>query len=208
MIATIPCNKELQVGANSNKIRKADYEVVEISHAEGMALIRQHHYAQGGSRTCVYMHGLRRKADGAIVGACMWLPPTRVAAESVDRENWQRVLSLTRLVVLPDVPGNGASFLMAGSIRRIRREGKWKSLVTYADTFMGHSGAIYRATNWLYVGETRPTPRWEDADGRQVAPKSTVNRTKAEMEALGYRKVGSFKKHKFVMYLDGGRSTW
>lgn len=182
------------------KLSKRDYEVRSISHAEGIAFIQQHHYAKGGSRTSVYMHGLFRKADDVLMGVCMWLPPTRVCAESVNRENWTRVLSLTRLAVHPEVPGNGASFLMAASMKMIRKEGKWASLVTYADTFMGHTGAIYKATNWTYVGLSSPTPRWESADGRQVAIKATRTRKKAEMEALGHKFIGRFRKHKFVYH--------
>jgi hypothetical protein len=83
----------------------------------------------------------------------------------------------------------------------IRADGRFTSLVTYADEYMGHTGAIYRASNWDYVGRTGPYPRWETADGRQVATKATVNRTKAKMEALGHRRVGSYYKHKFVKHL-------
>jgi len=137
------------------------------------------------------------------MGVAVWLPPTRVAAESVNRENWRRVLSLTRLAVHPDVATNGASFLMGRSIRIIRQAGEWLSLVTYADHFMGHSGAIYQATNWQFVGDMKGSPRWEDAEGRQVARKSTVSRNDQEMRDLGYRNVGTFGKRKFVMHLPG-----
>ena len=140
-----------------------------------------------------------------VRGVAWWLPPTRVAAESV-HEEWQRVIALTRLVVDPRVPRNGASFLMAASIRKLRSEGRWRALVTYADESQGHTGAIYRATGWDYVGRTGPYPRWISEDGKQVAPKATTNRTKAEMEALGHRKIGSFHKHKFVIILPERRT--
>jgi len=117
----------------------------------------------------------------------------------VDRENWKKVLSLTRLVIEPDVPQNACSFLLAHSVRLIRKEGRFGALVTYADESQGHTGTIYRAAGWEYVGRTGPYPRWVDAEGRQRAPKATKNRTKAEMEALGYVKTGSFFKHKFVL---------
>lgn len=135
----------------------------------------------------------------------MWMPPTRVAAESVNREAWTRVLALTRLAIHPDVATNGASLLLGGSIRKIRDGEKWVSLVTYADEFMQHSGAIYRATNWTYVGRMSANPRWEDAEGRQVSRLSTKSRTNAQMIALGYRMVGSFAKHKFIMHLKPKR---
>lgn len=182
-------------------VKACDYEVRPISLAEGRAFIIQHHYSKGCSNTAVYVHGLFRKNDDALLGVAQWLPPTKVAAESVNKENWQRVLSLTRLAVHPDVPKNGATFLMGRSMRLIEQDQKWVSLVTYADEFMGHTGAIYRAANWQYVGLMKPNPRWEDENGRQVARKATKSRTNAEMEALGYRLVGAYRKHKFVKHL-------
>lgn len=179
-------------------IRSSDYEVRDIPVRQARAFVSEHHYSGGMSNTGTHLHGLFKKGSDELLGAACWLPPTRVAAETVDKENWRRVLSLSRLSVRPDVPKNGASFLMAASRRIIEREQKWIALVTYADTFMGHTGAIYRADNWQYVGLTKPQPRWEDSEGRQVAKKATKTRTKAEMEALGYKMVGSFTKHKFV----------
>lgn len=190
---------------NDNVFRTADYEIRDIPLRDAREFIAQHHYSQGCSNTRVYSHGLFRKDSLDLLGVAMWLPPTKVAAESVNREDWRRVLSLTRLAIHPIVPKNGATFLMAGSIRIIRNERRFSSLVTYADAFMNHSGAIYRASNWEYIGFMKGDPRWEDSEGRQVARKATKSRTKAEMESLGYRMVGVFGKHKFVMHLADRR---
>ena len=185
-------------------LRAADYSVRDADPPEARAFIREYHYSKGCSNTHVHMHGLFQGDN--LLGVAQWLPPTRVAAESVNRENWTRVLSLSRLAVHPSVPTNGASFLLGRSERIIVREGKWVSLVTYADDFMGHTGAIYRATNWEYVGRMKGSPRWEDPDGKQIARKSTKSRTNAEMIALGYRIVGVFDKHKFVKHLRQRRA--
>lgn len=168
-------------------------------------MVIEHHYSRGGSNTFVYVDGLYRRSDNRLSGVAWWLPPTRVACESVNREHWKRVLSLTRLVILPDVPSNAASFLLSKSTRSIQRDGRFVSLVTYADESQGHTGTIYRAANWQYVGRTGPYPRWLDQTGKQVAAKATTNRTKAMMEAMGHVKQGSFYKHKYVLHLVGGK---
>jgi hypothetical protein len=103
--------------------------------------------------------------------------------------------------VHPDVPKNGASFLVGRSIRLIRQGRRWTHLVTFADESQGHAGGIYRATNWTYVGRTKPEARFVDGSGKQVARKATTSRTRAQMEAIGCRMVGRFSKHKFVMAL-------
>lgn len=183
------------------KFRAEDYEVKPIPHFMAADFVKRYHYSRGCSNTQVYGHGLYLKNGINLLGVAMWLPPTRVAAESVNKDHWQKVLSLTRLAVHPMVPTNGASFLMGASMKLIRKDGRFVSLVTYADESQGHTGAIYRATNWHYAGRTGPYPRWLDKDGKQVAQKATKNRVKAVMEALGHVKVGSFYKHKFVMHL-------
>lgn len=186
----------------SDQLRRADWFVANASIDTARAMVQRHHYARGATNTATFLHGLYRAADKALCGVAWWLPPTRVACESVNREHWRLVLSLTRLVLLPEVPTNGASFLMARSIDLIRKDGRFRSLVTYADESQGHTGAIYRATNWDYAGRTGAEPRWLDSDGRQVSRKAgAVSRTAAEMQALGYTREGKSHKHKFVMHL-------
>ena len=185
------------------KLIKSDWIVRDIPAKEAREFVIQHHYSKGCSNTRVYSHGLFLKDSNDLYGVALWLPPTKVAAQSVNKENWQRVLSLTRLACRPDAPKNAASFLMASSIKIIKADGRFASLVTYADVRMGHTGAIYRATNWTYLGEMKGSPAWIDPKtGRQVARKSTVSRSNGEMKELGYECVGTFGKHKFVMHLN------
>lgn len=188
---------------SDSRLRAKEWEVREAPLSEARRLIEMFHYAHGSSKTAVYVHGLYRRRENTLYGVAQWLPPTRVACESVNREQWRKVLSLSRLVVRPDVPKNAASFLIGGSIKLIRADRRFVSLVTYADEAQGHTGAIYVATNWRYVGRTGPYSRWEDPlTGRQVAAQATKTRTVKEMKALGYEKTGRFYKHKFVFHLD------
>lgn len=179
--------------------RRTDYQVRDVPLHEAAWFISAHHYARGCSNTAVYAHGLYR-AD-RLVGVALWLPPTKVCAMTV-HQDWRRVLSLSRLAVAPTEPQNAESLLIGGSVRIIRKAGKWTALVTFADQSQGHIGTIYKATNWTHKGLTKPEPRWETPDGRQVSRKcANKSRTRAQMEALGYRMTGKFQKHKFVMVL-------
>ncbi len=177
-------------------LRKEEYEVRTVPLADARALIIEHHYARGAANTAVFRHGLFH-CDRGIVGAALWMPPTKIAAQSV-HSHWQGVLCLSRLVVVPDEPTNAASYLLGRSMRIVRQDGRWHDLVTYADERQGHTGVIYRATNWRYVGSRQGDPIYLDADGKQVARKATRSRTHAQMVALGYRSVGRSVKHKFT----------
>lgn len=190
------------IDVDMKRFRRGDWLVAPAPLKAAQQLVRDYHYSKGGSNTAVYVHGLYEVSTMTLYGVAWWLPPTRVACESVNKEHWTKVLALTRLVVKPEVPTNACSFLIAQSVKAIRADGRFVSLVTYADESQGHTGAIYKAANWSYVGRTGPYPRWLTAEGRQVANKATTNRTKAQMEALGHVKVGSYHKHKFVLHLD------
>jgi hypothetical protein len=171
-----------------------------VSISTARRIVEKYHYAAGGSNTAVYLHGLFRKDeyfDEQCLGVAWWLPPTRSAAEATYPDNWQGVLALSRLAILPDVPANACSFLISRSRRLIDRT-SWPCLVTYADEWRGHTGAIYLADNWQYVGLTKPQPTYQ-INGRLTSRKAgPKTRTHKEMLELGAEYLGRFAKHKFI----------
>lgn len=188
------------------RLRRHEWEIQPVSRTVAADLVSRFHYAGSGPNTGVHFHGLFRVDEDKCMGAAWWLPPTRVAAEATcpAGHDWRRTLSLSRLVLDPEVPANGASFLLGGSTKAIRREGKWTCLVTYADTWRGHTGAIYRADNWEYLGLTSAEAVWVDDAGRMVARKRGPRTlTKAEMLERGYICLGRFPKHKYRKVVTG-----
>lgn len=189
-------------------VRAADFEVQSVpTHGEVIRFLRCHHYAKGGPNTSTYRHGMYRSDPamrpfvGELVGVTLWIPPTRKAAESVAGDGWQGVLCLSRLAVAPEVGTNGASFLLGRSMRLIDRE-RWPWLLTYADANLGHTGAIYRATNWTDLGDTDAGDTWLTPDGQQVGRKRGGRTFLAsEMVAAGLTLSAKAKKRKFVHHV-------
>ena len=92
------------------------------------------------------------------------------------------------------------------AIREIKRDGRWRTLLTYADESQGHTGLVYRAAGWQYLGRTKPAARWVHfLTGRQMSKKSTRTRTDAEMPATGAIYTGAYCKHKYVLRLRSAR---
>lgn len=184
----------------NKRLRASDWEVRPVEIDTARRIVKAFHYARGASNTATYLHGLFRKGDffeGQCLGCAWWIPPTRSAAEATFPDNWQGVLALSRLAIAPEVPANACTFLLAASRRQIDRQ-KWPALVTYADEWRGHTGAIYRADNWDYAGRTKPE-RLYVKDGRMISRKAgPKTRTHAEMIALGAECIGNFAKHKFI----------
>jgi hypothetical protein len=185
----------------SETLKKADWTVRPVALAIGQSLVRQFHYAKGGSNTATYMHGLFPAAhffDESCVGVAWWIPPTKSAGSATFPENPQGVLALTRLVIHPSVPKNACTFLLSRSVKLIDRK-RWPCLVTYADDWRGHTGAIYRASNWTYVGKTKLEATFT-INGVMTARKAGgKTRTRSEMLALGARFEGNHAKHKFIL---------
>lgn len=178
------------------RLNKKEWYVKDIPLSLAQELVKEHHYSGGGANTATYRHGLFKNDSEECFGVAWWIPPTKSAAHASYPKDWKAVLALSRLVVCPGVPKNAASFLLAKSMKLIDRV-RWPCLVTYADEWQGHTGGIYKATNWEYMGLTSPEAVWT-LGGRMVARKAgPKTRTKSEMEALGAVCLGRFPKHKF-----------
>lgn len=178
-------------------LQKAEWRVELVEMAIGRSLVESFHYAKGASNTATYLHGLFDSA-GDCKGVAWWIPPTKSAAIATYPANWQGVLALSRLVIAPGVPKNACSFLLSKSVRQIPAA-RWPCLVTYADTWRGHVGTIYRACGWRYVGLINPESTYT-RNGIMIARKAGPRtRTHAEMIALGAKFEGRHAKHKFIL---------
>jgi len=188
----------------TDRLRKENWLVRDVPLCIAQEMVKYYHYTRGGSNTGTYVHGLfERDAfwHEECKGIAWWIPPTKSAALATYPDNWNGVLMLHRLVILPDVPKNACSFLLSRSMRLIDRA-IWPCLVTYADEGQGHVGTIYKATNWDYMGMTAPEPVYV-LNGRQISRKAgPTTRTRAEMFELGAEVAGTSSKHKFVHIQD------
>lgn len=184
-------------------IDKSKYIVKNISLEKARYLVEKNHYAKSATNTGVYTHGLFHIDDQINpIGVAWWLPPTKNAAIATFPEgDWRSVLSLTRLAIIDTAPRNSASFLLSKSMKLIDVE-KWKCLVTYADTWRNHTGAIYKACNWEYMGMTKPSPVFINEKGLMMGRKrGSKNLTINDLSELGFKKIGDYAKHKFRFIL-------
>ena len=172
-----------------------------VDHADAASFVARVHYSRSAANTSTYRHGLYRSGNDALrdlFGVALWQPPTRTAAESVAGADWRGVLCLSRLALDPAVPTNGASFLLGRSMKLIDRD-RWPVLLTYADTSHGHTGAIYKATNWTCLGPSPAGDVWIGPNGEQRGRKRGGRTlTAAEMTAAGFTRLPSLPKIKFV----------
>lgn len=181
------------------QLRKKDWNVGGVDKEVAEQLVIDNHYARGASNTATYLHGLYPVGwlwYRQCVGVAWWLPPTKSCAQSWAGDAWEGVLCLSRFVIEPEVPSNAASFLLSKSLKMIDRT-RWPVLITYADSWRGHTGMIYRAVGAEHCGETKPEAVYT-INGRMTARKAgPKTRTHAEMLALGAMFEGRHSKSRF-----------
>lgn len=183
-----------------SKFRKSDWLCCSIPHRIASSFIRKHHYSKGSSNTSCLAVGLFRKGEIILYGAALWMmPPPAVPKRYGLKQN--EIFSLSRLAISPEVPTNGASFLIGFCIRYIRENKKSiKMLITFADQYQSHTGQIYKATNWSPDGETGARYMWIDSDGKMISSYSTKSISSADMDKK-YQRLGPFKKYRFIYKL-------
>jgi hypothetical protein len=180
-------------------LAKRQWKVKPIGMSATARLIITNHYSGSVGKNFVAIHGLFHVADDYCVlpyGVCWWQPLASPSAARFFSRDWKNVLCLSRLVCTPDAPKNAASFMLSHSIKMLPE--RYHTLATYADTWQGHTGAIYKATNWDYSGITDDKPIWVNEDGNVISIKNGDNtRTVDEMKSLGYLMIGRHAKHRY-----------
>ena len=176
-------------------VRRGDLTFAPCASGEARALVAAHHYAKSSSHMGFAFCARR---EGQLGGAALFLPPLPPAAKKHAKSDPRRVTTLHRLVVVPGEPQNVAGMLIGRALRHLRQDGRYDTVVTFADLSRGHTGTVYKATNATSCGLTKPEPFWLDPKtGKRVSRKSTRSRTVAEMRALGLERHVSPGKHCF-----------
>ena len=114
---------------------------------EANAVLAEHHYL-GPIRNPSLVTGLWHA--GTLMAVQAWGNPTsrRLPSDGT----W---LELKRWCIVPHAPANTGSRQHGQTVRVIRREvPDATTLVSYSDPSVGHTGALYRACNWVW------SPTW------------------------------------------------
>lgn len=144
-------------------IRTSEYDVIELCPTEAKAFVEKHHYSGSCSPTMA-PYGLLRRGD--LVGCAVFgpLPSENAHLAVFPTLSTTEGLTLGRLVLTDDVPGNGESYFVARCFELLRVKGVIQ-IESCADPFprttrdgrrihRGHVGTVYQALGGRYVGRT------------------------------------------------------
>jgi hypothetical protein len=114
---------------------------------------------------CLFRNG--RFGLPEMIGVCIYTRPAGPSAgQSYYPEAPDKVLELRRLCLVDDTPKNAESFFVGKTLKWLRKNTDWEFVLSYADAEQGHTGVIYRASNFNYLGQTKPGKSLE-VDGKK-----------------------------------------
>jgi hypothetical protein len=91
-----------------------------------------------------------------MIGVCIYTRPAGPSAgQAYHPQAPDRVLELRRLCLIDDTPKNAESYFVGRTLRWLRKNTDWEFVLSYADEEQGHTGVIYRASNFKYLGKTK-----------------------------------------------------
>lgn len=96
------------------------------------------------------------------------------------------VTELRRLCCVDNTPKNTESFFIGFALRWLKKNTKIKKVISYADAEYGHSGIIYKASNFEYLGK-RSGAKVIIFNGKQYHDKSIRTYYKGELKPFAKR---------------------
>lgn len=171
-----------------------------------MELLAGFHYAgYGRPPSALYL----AKLGQDVVGVVKFAPPVRKEVATSLGEEYGDVAELDRFCIRPEFQKkNLASRILSMAVKALARDTNYRVAVSFADPAAGHSGTIYRAANWTYVGTSAESYVYDDGSGGTMHKKTVYNAAVArgvtEKEFAASARLTRVKtpgKHKFMYKL-------
>ena len=136
-----------------------DFTVEYINRKAVTSFIEQHHYSHNVNGIQSYHHfGLYTEGNFGLprmIGAMLYAMPSMPhTAAKYNPINPTKCMELRRFVCIDDTPKNTESYFIGQTFKLLKRDKDMEVIVSFADQHHGHTGVIYKATNFDYLGET------------------------------------------------------
>jgi hypothetical protein len=200
-----PSSAEMAARSRPRRSTLKRLVVAEVPLGTVRTLIERNHY----SRSCpavasrAFAIFLGKQLHGAAVFSNGSAHAGRLVVAGVP----QHVVTLSRLWLSDRLPKNAESRVLGIILRMLRREGRHKVLLTFADPAVGHDGTIYRAAGFTYLGTTAPESyiliAGKECHPRSVASAHGSNDTgHLRRTGIDARRRWIPPKHRYVVLLD------
>ena len=162
-------------------MKVSEFTIEPVVKKAVTGFIEKHHYSHyaGGiqHKQCFALYspdgmfGLPRMIGAAIYGQ----PAMPDTAKKYHPDEPLRCWEMRRLCCIDDTPTNTESFFIGKTLQWIRQNTDVQVIISYSDLNQGHEGTIYKATNFVHLGETSPS-KVLMVDGKEYHPRSMNNK--------------------------------
>ena len=159
-----------------NLMKVTDFVVESVQRNAIVNFIEKHHYSHNINGVQSYYHfGLFRDGKFGLpemIGAMLYAMPSMPStAKKYNPINPTKCFELRRLVCIDDTPTNTESYFIGQTFKWLKQNTDIEVIVSFADEEYGHSGIIYKATNFEYCGTTSPSKKLI-VDGKEYHSRS------------------------------------
>lgn len=151
------------------------------------------HYARSGRSSKLKFGAF---LDRELIAVVKFSSTTRDGTPRTLGLSSSQVLELDRLCIHPNYhKKNFASWLISRSSNFVFQNPEVRALVSFADPQSGHSGSVYKASNWDYFGKTSPSYEYISTDGSILHKKTAYERARsAHMKESEYASLHGLRK--------------
>lgn len=162
------------------------WSVRRVTRKEITGFIESNHYS-GSINGCIadYCYALFDE-NGLMKGAMFYGRMAMAGQWKRFSDNPDNVIELRRLCCIDDTPKNTESYFIGKSLKLLRRDWRNGLVVSYADKEYGHQGTIYKASNFVNLGE-KPGARVIVYNGKLYHDKTIRTKYKGELKPFAIK---------------------
>lgn len=133
-----------------------DYKVLVVDRKDVKDFIETWHYSKNiNGLKSTFCFGLYD--NDVLIGSMIYGEPAmNNQAKKYNKDNPEKVLELRRLCCIDDTPKNTESYFIGSTLRWLRKNTEYKTIISYSDLSFGHEGTIYKASNFKLIGLSPP----------------------------------------------------
>lgn len=164
----------LKYWTKTSKIINFNFKDIKIKlDNNGYDLINEFHYCGNYNKKGICLCGF---VGQELIASALFSSPTK--------QNINKILELTRFIINPKYQvKNLASYFLSKCIKYVFNSFKdIKKLISFTDQTYGYDGTIYKATNWIFDGYTKPD-YWYQTNSRNIIHKKVI-RSRAKNSGL------------------------
>lgn len=156
-LAASPCS------ASGRILKARELEISPCVLAQIRRFVETYHYSHNLNGVKI-SHCFRVEHEGKLVGGVVFGALSTTAWKRF-ADSEEKVMELRRLVLLDEAGRNSESRVVGWCLRWLKKHApQIEIVVSYADPAHGHSGVIYRASNFQHVGMSAADKGFRDPE--------------------------------------------